>query len=215
IRETFKILLELSVSQQEAFEVFLRDHEDRLSIENNRAVLQQRSVCATELLLKLILLFNEMFNCPIWDTWVNIFVPTTFCQSVAGNLMPSESDSVEERILNQIEEEKKHYKIKSGCLKGLKTEIEHLQLLHEKLKVKLQKDFENWWTQEGARLKVLFLYNMHNIALPPAECSSTSIPLTGDKQTDDDIEAFIRTRHNLLHKRALLPSMLTHTRNLF
>uniref|UniRef100_A0A8C2C9M9 Kinesin-like protein n=2 Tax=Cyprinus carpio TaxID=7962 RepID=A0A8C2C9M9_CYPCA len=147
-------VLELSVSQQEAFEVFLRDHEDRLSIENNRAVLQQRSVCATELLLKLILLFNEMFNCPIWDTWVNIFVPTTFCQSVAGNLMPSESDSVEERILNQIEEEKKHYKIKSGCLKGLKTEIEHLQLLHEKLKVKLQKDFENWWTQEGARLKL-------------------------------------------------------------
>uniref|UniRef100_A0A9J8D8L7 Kinesin-like protein n=1 Tax=Cyprinus carpio carpio TaxID=630221 RepID=A0A9J8D8L7_CYPCA len=137
-------VLELSVSQQEAFEVFLRDHEDRLSIENNRAVLQQRSVftlCSTSFILYLFVLF---------------------CLGVAGNLMPSESDSVEERILNQIEEEKKHYKIKSGCLKGLKTEIEHLQLLHEKLKVKLQKDFENWWTQEGARLKVLFLYNIHH-----------------------------------------------------
>ncbi len=65
-------VLELSVGQQEAFEVFLRDHEDRLSIENNRAVLQQRSVCATVLLL-LLLLFIEMFSCTIWDTWVDVF----------------------------------------------------------------------------------------------------------------------------------------------
>ncbi|XP_048062592.1 kinesin-like protein KIF6 isoform X2 [Megalobrama amblycephala] len=70
-----------------------------------------------------------------------------------GNQTESESDSVEERILNQIEEEKKNYKITSGYLKGLKTEIEHLRLLREKAKVKLQKDFENWWTQEGARLQ--------------------------------------------------------------
>ncbi len=62
-------VLELSVGQQEAFEVFLRDHEYCLSIENNRAVLQQRSVCATVLLL----LFIEMFSCTIWDTWVNVF----------------------------------------------------------------------------------------------------------------------------------------------
>jgi len=47
------------------------------------------------------------------------------------------------------------YKITSGCLKGLRTEIEHLQLLREKSKVKLQRDFENWWIQEGARLQVL------------------------------------------------------------
>ncbi|KAL1258012.1 hypothetical protein QQF64_011256, partial [Cirrhinus molitorella] len=74
-------------------------------------------------------------------------------QGLTGSQTASESDSVEDRILNQIEEEKKNYKIKSGCLKGLKTEIEHLQLLHEKLKVKFQKDFENWWTQEGAWLQ--------------------------------------------------------------
>ncbi|XP_048062590.1 kinesin-like protein KIF6 isoform X1 [Megalobrama amblycephala] len=74
-------------------------------------------------------------------------------QVLTGNQTESESDSVEERILNQIEEEKKNYKITSGYLKGLKTEIEHLRLLREKAKVKLQKDFENWWTQEGARLQ--------------------------------------------------------------
>lgn len=38
---------ELSVGKQAAFEVFQRDHEDRLTIEDNRAVLQQRSVFAT------------------------------------------------------------------------------------------------------------------------------------------------------------------------
>ncbi|XP_043088726.1 kinesin-like protein KIF6 [Puntigrus tetrazona] len=41
--------MKLSVGQQEAFEIFLRDHEDRLLIENNRAVLQQRFVEAKTL----------------------------------------------------------------------------------------------------------------------------------------------------------------------
>lgn len=39
-------------------------------------------------------------------------------------------------------------------LKGLKVEIEHLQLLMEKAKVKLQKDFEVWWSEEAANLQV-------------------------------------------------------------
>ncbi|XP_016417181.1 kinesin-like protein KIF6 [Sinocyclocheilus rhinocerous] len=206
---TRKRVLELSVGQQEAFEVFLRDHEDRLSIENNRAVLQQRFIEAKTLgeqVNQIRIRVNEL------KTQLKIRRKQMVAQGLAGNLTASESDSVEERILNQIEEEKKNYKIKSGCLKGLKTEIEHLQLLHEKLKVKLQKDFENWWTQEGARLKghsaentgssqshVSPLSCMLTRAVPPAECSSTSIPLTGDKQTDDDIEAFIRARHNLLN----------------
>ncbi|XP_016353805.1 kinesin-like protein KIF6 [Sinocyclocheilus anshuiensis] len=196
---TRKRVLELSVGQQEAFEVFLSDHEDRLSIENNRAVLQQRFIEAKTLgeqVNQIRIKVNEL------KTQLKIRRKQMVAQGLAGNLTASESDSVEERILNQIEEEKKNYKIKSGCLKGLKTEIEHLQLLHEKLKVKLQKDFENWWTQEGARLKghsaentgssqshVSPLSCMLTRAVPPAECSSTSIPLTGDKQTDDDIEA--------------------------
>ncbi|XP_026085153.1 kinesin-like protein KIF6 isoform X1 [Carassius auratus] len=209
---TRKRVLELSVSQQEAFEVFLRDHEDRLSIENNRAVLQQRFVEAKTLgdqVNQIRIRVNEL------KTNLKIRRKQMAAQGLAGHLTASESDSVEERILNQIEDEKKNYKIKSGCLKGLKTEIEHLQLLHEKLKVKLQMDFENWWTQEGARLKCHSAENTGSSqshvsplsciltrALPPAECSFSSIPLTGDKQTDDDIEAFIRDRHNLLNGTA-------------
>lgn len=40
-------------------------------------------------------------------------------------------------------------------LKALKVEIEHLQLLMDKAKVKLQKEFEAWWAEEAASLQVL------------------------------------------------------------
>uniref|UniRef100_A0A8C1WGJ8 Kinesin-like protein n=1 Tax=Cyprinus carpio TaxID=7962 RepID=A0A8C1WGJ8_CYPCA len=148
---TRKRVLELSVSQQEAFEVFLRDHEDRLSIENNRAVLQQRFVEAKTL--------GEQVN------QIRIRVTFAFNYAFLSFLsnMPCIHYIIYTYMYNFYFFPLYSYKIKSGCLKGLKTEIEHLQLLHEKLKVKLQKDFENWWTQEGARLKVLFLYNMHNM----------------------------------------------------
>lgn len=40
-------------------------------------------------------------------------------------------------------------------LKALKVEIEHLQFLMEKAKVKLQKEFEAWWAEEATSLQVL------------------------------------------------------------
>lgn len=39
-------------------------------------------------------------------------------------------------------------------LKALKVEIEHLQLLMDKAKVKLQKEFEVWWAEEATSLQV-------------------------------------------------------------
>lgn len=53
------------------------------------------------------------------------------------------------------------YKSIVGRLKALRTEIEHLQLLLERSKVKLQKDFHKWWSQEASSLQVAeltFLY---------------------------------------------------------
>ncbi|KAK7142822.1 hypothetical protein R3I94_012239 [Phoxinus phoxinus] len=230
---TRKRVSELSVGKQTAFEVFLRDHEDRLTIEDNRAVLQQRFVEAKTLgeqVNQTRIRVNEL------KTQLKIRRKQMAAQVLTGNQTESESDSVEERILNQIEEQKKNYTITSGCLKGLRTEIEHLQLLREKSKVKLQRDFENWWIQEGARLQGHSAENtgsslshvsplscmltrnnnpkgddtdtqerrqrerdMRQRALPSADLSFTSIPLTGDKQTDAEIQAFIRARHNLLN----------------
>ena len=40
------------------------------------------------------------------------------------------------------------YKHAFNQLKALKTEIEHMQFLLEKSKVKLQKDFELWWAEQ-------------------------------------------------------------------
>lgn len=39
-------------------------------------------------------------------------------------------------------------------LKALKVEIEHLQLLMDRAKVKLQKEFEAWWAAEASSLQV-------------------------------------------------------------
>ncbi|XP_031408264.1 kinesin-like protein KIF6 [Meleagris gallopavo] len=160
-------------------------------------------------------------------------------------------DPVEEKLRTQIEEEKKSYKTMFNRLKGLKVEIEHLQLLMEKAKMKLQRDFEVWWTEEGTNLQTQqektelvsspntttiypqFIKSSHPSAnsfsettransnedpsgknnsivfsnpttkIRTSPISSTSIPLTGDSQTDADILAFIKARQNILQKKGL------------
>lgn len=48
------------------------------------------------------------------------------------------------------------YKDSFTRLRSLKTEIEHLQHLLEKAKVKMQKDFEIWWAEQAAFNQVCF-----------------------------------------------------------
>lgn len=57
-------------------------------------------------------------------------------------------------ICNAISSSYISYKTMFNRLKGLKVEIEHLQLLMEKAKMKLQKDFEVWWSEETQKLQV-------------------------------------------------------------
>ena len=40
------------------------------------------------------------------------------------------------------------FKSHIGDLKALRTEIQHVQLLMERAKVQLQKDFKEWWREE-------------------------------------------------------------------
>lgn len=60
-------------------------------------------------------------------------------------------------------------------LKALKVEIEHLQLLMDKAKVKLQKEFEAWWAKEATSLQVL-------AAVPLAAPESALLLWPGDWQ---------------------------------
>nr|XP_046268923.1 kinesin-like protein KIF6 isoform X2 [Scatophagus argus] len=74
---------------------------------------------------------------------------------VMGNHTGAEEEvnPVEENLCKHIDQEKKLYKSTIGRLKALRTEIEHLQLLLERTKVKLQKDFEKWWSQETSSVQ--------------------------------------------------------------
>ncbi|XP_056151323.1 kinesin-like protein KIF6 [Lampris incognitus] len=275
----------MSLGKREAFEIFRRDHEDSLTIEDNKAVLKQRFAEAKAL--------GEQVN--MARTKVNelkkqleIRRRQKAAHGIMGNYTEVEkTDGVEENLCKQIEEEKKTYKSTFGCLKALRTEIEHLQLLLERAKLKLQKDFQQWWNQETCGLQVseseatftctpawpsqnlrlpspgtqgngtpsgntvvrdlsirrdadqevsppsahdlrsfvprslptwttvdmppdrkeataftplseMSMLCVHFRPLSNSELSSSSIPLTGDQQTDADILAFVRARQNLL-----------------
>uniref|UniRef100_A0A667XS17 Kinesin-like protein n=1 Tax=Myripristis murdjan TaxID=586833 RepID=A0A667XS17_9TELE len=219
--------LQLSVGKQEAFEIFRRDHEDQLTIEDNKALLKQRKR-NEEHYLKQICAFMSVsiptkipyvFIC-VWKTCAVSFACFHSTLGVTGNYTEAEgeADPVEENLRKQIEEEKKTYKSTFGCLKVLRTEIEHLQLLLERAKVKLQKDFQDWWSQEASNLQATAgrqtgqtTQNLQPSspgvrgfrALSTTQLSSSAIPLTGDQQTDADILAFIRARQSLLNRTGL------------
>nr|XP_020737439.1 kinesin-like protein KIF6 [Odocoileus virginianus texanus] len=134
--------------------------------------------------------------------------------------VPSVPDQLEEKLRSQLEEEKRRYKTMFARLKALKVEIEHLQLLMDKAKVKLQKEFEAWWAEEATSLQVnspaVTASNhmkpfpqmseaqhersqpLSNKSIPERPVSS--VPLTGDSQTDSDILAFIKARQNILQR---------------
>ncbi|XP_038539347.1 kinesin-like protein KIF6 isoform X4 [Canis lupus familiaris] len=241
---------EMSLGRQEAFEIFKRDHADSVTIEDNKQILKQRFSEAKAL--------GESIN----ETRSKIGrlkeeITQRHMQQVALGVseniaMPSMPDLLEEKLRSQLEEEKKRYKTMFTHLKALKVEIEHLQLLMDKAKMKLQKEFEAWWTEEATSLQVNSpavnslshvkpfpqtpefqqetsqpLFNKSNVnarkILPSPspiphsqehnstsaslessvpERPASSVPLTGDSQTDSDILAFIKARQSILQKKS-------------
>ncbi|XP_041704283.1 kinesin-like protein KIF6 isoform X3 [Coregonus clupeaformis] len=142
---------ELSMGKQEAFEIFRRDHKDRLTIEDNKALLKQRFAEAKAYGEEV----NEARNgVNKLKKQLELRRMQRAAHGVTGSPAEVEEvDPVEENIRTQMDEEKKSYKRTFGRLKTLKMEIEHLQLLLERSKVKLQRDFQDWWSQETARLQ--------------------------------------------------------------
>ena len=67
------------------------------------------------------------------------------------------------------------YKESFTQLKSLKTEIEHLQHLLEKAKVKMQKDFEIWWAEQAAFNQVWIETTLRSIC---QSLSNLAIPLS-------------------------------------
>lgn len=253
---------EMSLGRQEAFEIFKRDHADSVTIEDNKQILKQRFSEAKAL--------GESIN----ETRSKIgqlkdAITQRHLQQVAlgvseNTVTPSLPDLQEEKLRSQLEEEKSRYKSTFMRLKALKVEIEHLQLLMDKAKLKLQKEFDVWWAEEAASLQVnspaanpqegvkpvpqqdqprhlskkssqrweaedgadsvdICDRNARRILPSPrpsepsqgssssrtqlqgsiSEKQISSIPLTGDSQTDSDILAFIKARQSVLQKKCL------------
>ncbi|KAG7225218.1 hypothetical protein INR49_014777 [Caranx melampygus] len=214
---------QLSVGKQEAFEIFIRDHEDYLTIEDNKNLLKERSAEAKQLLEQQ----NEAKNrINELKKQLELRRRQRAALGVMGNYPEAEEevDCVEQNLCKLIDQEKKAYKSFIHHLKALKTEIEHLQLLLERAKVKLKKDFHKWWSQETCGLQepdsdaTARCHTGSPVGnLPPSSCStpgfgklsSSSIPLTGDQQTDADILAFVRARQNLLNRTVSWTAILT------
>ncbi|XP_069418729.1 kinesin-like protein KIF6 isoform X2 [Ovis canadensis] len=240
---------EMSLGRQEAFEIFKRDHADSVTIEDNKQILKQRFSEAkalgesiNEARSKIGRLKEEITQRHVQQVALGISENTP---------VPSMPDQLEEKLRSQLEEEKRRYKTMFARLKALKVEIEHLQLLMDKAKVKLQKEFEAWWAKEATSLQQVsspavtpsnhvkpfpqmseaqhersqLLSNKSDVyarrILPspgpllhsleqsspgaPTEDSIperpvSSVPLTGDSQTDSDILAFIKARQNILQR---------------
>ncbi|KAI4803937.1 hypothetical protein KUCAC02_025582 [Chaenocephalus aceratus] len=158
---------QLSMGKQEAFEIFVRDHEDHLTIEDNKKLLKQSLLNAIFSYItgetgsaearRIGEELNEARN-RINELKKQLEVQRR--QRAAHAVMQNhqeveeeEYDPVEENLCKHIEQEKKAYKSAIGRLKALRTEIEHLQLLLERAKVKLQKDFHQWWSREASSVQ--------------------------------------------------------------
>ncbi|XP_075409911.1 kinesin-like protein KIF6 [Tenrec ecaudatus] len=256
---------EMSLGRQEAFEIFKRDHADSITLEDNKQILKQRFSEAKAL--------GESINeARSKIGHLKEEITQRHMQQVALGIsenmaVPSTPDPREEKLRAQLEEEKRRYKTMFTHLKALKVEIEHLQLLMDKAKVKLQKEFEAWWAEEATNLQTNSpTANSHDHTKSPpqtpesqhdqpwtlsnksdgntrkilpsplcpallsrerrgpspspspsasledrvSERPTSSIPLTGDSQTDSDILAFIKARQNLLQKKWSLSQNRLH-----
>ncbi|XP_014673455.1 PREDICTED: kinesin-like protein KIF6 isoform X2 [Priapulus caudatus] len=70
-----------------------------------------------------------------------------------ANLDSAETDAMETSLRAEMQAGKCRYKEKFQQLRGLKAEIEHLHHLLEKSRVKIQQEFETWWSQQGNAMK--------------------------------------------------------------
>ncbi|XP_061698900.1 kinesin-like protein KIF6 isoform X2 [Syngnathoides biaculeatus] len=142
---------QLSVGKQEAFDTFVTDHKDCHIIEDNKSLLKQRTAEARQLGEQL---HDAKQKINEFKKQLEVRRRQRAAFGVIGNDdVGGEVDPVEENLREHIEQEKKIYKSTACHLKVLRTEIEHLQLLLERAKVKLHKDFQRWWNEETSNVQ--------------------------------------------------------------
>lgn len=139
-----KILGDMSVGRQEAFELFRQDYEHNDAIEENKRILKLRYTEAKSL-GELVNKSRQSINHV--KTQIEHHRMSIAMQGLTDMENP-QPDEEELELRHEMEVQKSKYKETFNRLRVLKSEIEHLQHLLEKSKVKLMKDFELWWAEQ-------------------------------------------------------------------
>ncbi|XP_071495636.1 kinesin-like protein KIF6 [Diadema antillarum] len=142
-----RILGDMTVGRQEAFDIFRRDYVHNQAIEENKHLLKERYGDAKA--------YGQQVNqCRQKINKIKSQIEHRRMQlAMAGNTEADEEDSVEQDLRMQMEDEKARYKEVFNHLRSMKTEIEHLQHLLEKSRLQLQKDFEIWWAEQSTNVQ--------------------------------------------------------------
>ncbi|KNC49808.1 uncharacterized protein AMSG_11935 [Thecamonas trahens ATCC 50062] len=119
----------------------------------------------------------------------------------------SAPDSEEARLKVAVEKEKAKYKRAFYKLKDLRREIEHLQLLMEKNRVKMSQDFEVYYLTLATRAQAASHPASPSQAsrASPTPPPTSPLPLTGNKEADDEILRYQAAREKLLRAQGKLP----------
>uniref|UniRef100_A0A7R9YQE6 Kinesin-like protein n=1 Tax=Chlamydomonas euryale TaxID=1486919 RepID=A0A7R9YQE6_9CHLO len=122
--------------RNKAFELFRKSYRQNEVIEENKALLKQKYDAAKAV-------GQEVNDSKGRITELKTLIEQRRVQRImAGE--ESADDPEEERCKDLIEEEKRRYKDAFGQLRDLKKEIEHLHMLLEQSRARLQRDFEQW-----------------------------------------------------------------------
>lgn len=142
-------LLDISVlaDRGKAFDLFRRSYRKNEVIEENKALLKEKYAAAktlgkqvTDNKQRISELKAAIEHRRVQRSMAGLADPAAAAQAA------QQPDAVEESAKAQIEQEKVAYKEAFARLRELKQEIEHLQMLLEQSRSKLQKDFEQWMT---------------------------------------------------------------------
>jgi kinesin family protein 6/9 len=102
------------------------------------------------------------------------------------------ADAAEQGLRAELEGAKRRYKADFAALKTLKGEIEHLQLMLEQSRRRLQVDFEAWWSAGGAKEGGAPTSAPRTAGVPPA---------TGNAEVDAEIAQFWAARDQLVARK--------------
>ncbi|XP_071963656.1 kinesin-like protein KIF6 [Antedon mediterranea] len=147
IENNKRILGEMSIGRQEAFDIFKRDYRNNSAIEKQKQVLKIKYNEAKALGQQVNSARQQI------NKLKGHIEHYRMQQAVRSTANENEPDEIEQNLRREMEKEKQSYKDAFNQLKILKTEIEHLQHLLEKSRLQLQKDFEIWWAEQTTAIQ--------------------------------------------------------------